>query len=178
MTLPNAPIAAYHRSGRFGYHRQLHVLVDGGLEPVPGPTATTRTGRPRVARVPRGSDGIASSLKSTPNSISYIEASFVSQAGAKAALINNGGGAVRLTSATTTAGLATAKVTGEGQQPRSQPRLRHQAPAPTRCWRSPTRSPARGARPEPGADQELPQRHLLDCRTGGLAALGLRATSG
>ncbi len=113
VTLPNAPIAAYHRSDGSGttanFTSWLTAASNGAWT-----YGNTKDWKAPGGQGAKGSDGVASSLKSTPNSISYIEASFVSQAGAKAAVINNGGGAVELTPETTTAGLATAKVTGEG----------------------------------------------------------------
>ncbi|MCB0915600.1 MAG: phosphate ABC transporter substrate-binding protein PstS [Actinobacteria bacterium] len=113
VNLPDAPIAQYHRSDGSGTTQNFTAWLDqasGG---------TWTFGDNKEWKAPggqgsKGNDGVASSLKSTPNSIGYIEESFLEQAGAQAALIDNGGGAVELTSENASNGLATAKVVGEG----------------------------------------------------------------
>lgn len=110
VTLPDATIAQYHRSDGSGTTANFTAWLteaSGGAWTYGDEKEWKAPG----GQGAKGNDGIASSLKSTPNSIGYIEESFLSQAGAKAAAIDNGGGAVELSTETATAGLATAKVT-------------------------------------------------------------------
>ena len=62
----------------------------------------------------KGSDGVASSVKSTPNSIGYVELSFAQSQSLTAAWIDNGGGAVEPTSANAAVTIESATVTGTG----------------------------------------------------------------
>ena len=62
----------------------------------------------------KGNDGVASSVKSTPNSVGYMELSFAQDSKIPMAAINNGGGAVAPTTESAQAGLSTATVTGTG----------------------------------------------------------------
>ncbi len=57
---------------------------------------------------------MASAVKSTPNSVGYIELSFVQDAGVGAAWVDNGGGAVEATSANAASTIANATVKGTG----------------------------------------------------------------
>jgi phosphate transport system substrate-binding protein len=113
VTLPSAPIASFHRSDGSGttanFTAWLTAASNGAWTSGSGKEWTAPGGQGS-----KGNDGVASSVKSTPNSIGYMEESFVEQAAAKAAWINNGGGAVELTTANATNGLATAQVTGQG----------------------------------------------------------------
>ena len=53
-------------------------------------------------------------MKSTPNSVGYMELSFAQDSKIPMAAINNGGGAVMPTTETAQAGLASATVVGTG----------------------------------------------------------------
>lgn len=113
VNLPDASIAQYHRSDGSGTTQNFTAWLDQA-----GGGAWT-FGEGKEWKAPggqgsKGSDGIASSLKSTPNSISYVEESFLEQAGAQAAKIDNGGGAVELTSENASNGLGQAEIVGEG----------------------------------------------------------------
>ena len=113
VNLPSATIAEYHRSDGSGTTANFTAWLDAASQGA----WTFGTGKEWKApggQGSKGNDGVAASLKSTPNSIGYIEESFLDQAGAKAAWINNGGGPVELTTQNATNGLATAQVTGQG----------------------------------------------------------------
>ncbi len=112
-SLPDATIAQYHRSDGSGTTQNFTAWLDQASD------GTWTFGDNKEWKAPggqgsKGNDGIASSLKSTPNSIGYIEESFLEQAGAQAAKIDNGGGAVELNSENASNGLATAKIVGTG----------------------------------------------------------------
>ncbi len=113
VTLPSAPIAAYHRSDGSGTTANFTAWLTA-TAPQAWTYGAGKDWKAPGGQGSKGSDGVASSLKSTPNSIGYIEASFVEQAGAKSAWINNGGQPVELTTANATTGLSSAKVTGQG----------------------------------------------------------------
>lgn len=113
VTLPDAPIAQYHRSDGSGTTQNFTAW----LEATSNGAWTFGEGKEWKApggQGSKGNDGVASSLKSTPNSIGYIEESFLEQAEAAPAAIDNGGGAVELTTENASAGLASAQVTGTG----------------------------------------------------------------
>lgn len=113
VTLPDAPIAQYHRSDGSGTTQNFTAWLDaasGGAWTF----GDSKEWKAPGGQGSKGNDGVASSLKSTPNSIGYIEESFLEQAGAKAALIDNGGGAVELTTENASAGIGSAQITGTG----------------------------------------------------------------
>lgn len=108
-TLPDAPIAQFHRSDGSGttdnFTQWLKAAAPDAWPYEPGSDWAAKGGQGA-----KGSDGIASSVKSTPNSIGYVELSFVETQGLSAASVDNGGGAVAPNAETATAGLASAKV--------------------------------------------------------------------
>lgn len=110
VTLPDAPIAQFHRSDGSGttdnFTQWLKAAAPEDWPYEPGSDWTAKGGQGS-----KGSDGVASSVKSTPNSIGYVELSFVETQGLQAASVDNGGGAVAPNAETATAGLASAKVT-------------------------------------------------------------------
>lgn len=113
VTLPSASIAQFHRSDSSGttdnFTKWLIAAApdDYKLEGGKDWVATGGQGA-------KGSDGVASSVKSTPNSIGYIELSFVQTQGLKAAKVDNGGGAVEATSASAAKTIAGATIKGTG----------------------------------------------------------------
>ena len=118
VSLPDAPIAQFHRSDGSGttdnFTQWMAATAPDAWPYEPGSDWTAKGGQGS-----KGSDGVAASVKSTPNSIGYVELSFVETQGLKAASVDNGGGPVAPNADTATAGLASAKVTpnpdaGEG----------------------------------------------------------------
>ncbi len=113
VTLPDAPIAQYHRSDGSGTTQNFTAWLDqasGGAWTF----GDNKEWKAPGGQGSKGNDGVASSLKSTPNSIGYIEESFLEQANALPAKIDNGGGAVELNTENASNGLATAQVVGTG----------------------------------------------------------------
>ena len=113
VTLPNASIAQFHRSDSSGTTDNFTKWLIAAAPK----SYTLEGGKDWVAtggQGAKGSDGIASSVKSTPNSIGYVELSFVQTMGLKAAKVDNGGGAVEATSANAAKTIAGATIKGTG----------------------------------------------------------------
>jgi len=114
VTLPDATIAQFHRSDASGTTANFTAW----LKDTAGADWTSDTGKEWKApggQGSKGSDQVLASVKSTPNSIGYVELSFVQGAqGVGAAWLDNGGGAVEPTSANAAATIAAATVTGTG----------------------------------------------------------------
>jgi phosphate transport system substrate-binding protein len=109
--LPDATIAQFHRSDESGTTANLTdylsqtapgvwTYAPGKAWPAPGGQGS------------KGSDGVASSVGSTPNSIGYVELSFTEDGGLKAAAVDNGGGAVAATSENAARTIEAAPVVG------------------------------------------------------------------
>lgn len=113
VTLPNASIAQFHRSDSSGTTDNFTKWL---ITAAPA-EYTLEGGKDWVApggQGAKGSDGVASSIKSTPNSIGYIELSFVQTMGLKAAKVDNGGGAVEATSLAAAKTISAAEIKGTG----------------------------------------------------------------
>ena len=114
VTLPDATIAQFHRSDSSGTTANFTAW----LKDTAGTDWTYDTGKEWKApggQGSKGSDQVLASVKSTPNSIGYVELSFIQDAqGVKGAWIDNGGGAVEPTSANAASTIASATVTGSG----------------------------------------------------------------
>jgi phosphate transport system substrate-binding protein len=111
--LPDAPIAQFHRSDESGTTANFSSYLaatapdiwtyDAGKGwPAPGGQGS------------KGSDGVAASLNSTPNSIGYVELSFVLDGDLRSAKVDNGAGGVEATSANAAAAIEAAEVVGQG----------------------------------------------------------------
>lgn len=113
VALPNASIAAFHRSDGSGTTKNFTAWLSAAAPTVwtsaPGKEWPNNSGQGA-----KGSDGVASSVKTTQNSIGYMELSFVQTQGLTAAEIDNGGGPVAPSSQTATAALAQATVNADG----------------------------------------------------------------
>lgn len=113
-TLPDATIAQFHRSDSSGttdnFTKYLTATAPSVWTFAPGKDWTAPGGQGA-----KGSDQVIASVDSTPNSIGYVELSYVQDAkSAKSALIDNGGGPVEATSTTAAATIAGAAVVGTG----------------------------------------------------------------
>lgn len=114
VTLPDATIAQFHRSDASGTTDNFTKFLkaqaaadwtfDGGKEwQAPGGQGS------------KGSDGVTASVKSTPNSIGYVELSYAQDASLPSIWIQNTGGQpVEATSDNAAKTIATASVTGTG----------------------------------------------------------------
>jgi phosphate transport system substrate-binding protein len=111
--LPNATIVTFHRSDSSG-------TTDNFTKYLTAAAASAWTyGHDKVWKAPggqgaKGSDGVAAALKSTPNSLAYIEYSFTQEGGLGVAKIDNGGGAVELTPDAAAKAVEAAQITGTG----------------------------------------------------------------
>ena len=113
VSLPDAPIAQFHRSDESGTTANFASY----LAATAPDEWTFEVGKAWTApggQGSKGSDGVASSLNSTPNSIGYVELSFVLDGDLKAAMVDNGAGAVQATSANAAAAIEAATVVGTG----------------------------------------------------------------
>jgi phosphate transport system substrate-binding protein len=112
-TLPDATIASFHRSDSSGTTDNFTKWLIATAKDA----YTFEGGKDWVApggQGAKGSDGVASAVASTANSIGYMELSFVQIQGLKAAQIDNGGGAVAATSDAAAKTIATASIAGQG----------------------------------------------------------------
>jgi phosphate transport system substrate-binding protein len=112
-TLPSATITTMHRSDASGTSDNFtkYLLANDPTDwtydhnkqwPGPGGQGV------------KGSDGISAAIKSTPNTISYVEWSYVTQNSLQMGQIDNGGGAVTLNADSVGKAVASAAVTGTG----------------------------------------------------------------
>ena len=112
--LPDATIAQFHRSDSSGTTDNFTKYLSAAAPDV----WTYDSGKEWKApggQGSKGSDGVASSLKSTPNSIGYVEYSFTEESSdIVAAAVDNGGGAVELSAESAAAALASATRVGTG----------------------------------------------------------------
>jgi phosphate transport system substrate-binding protein len=113
VTLPAATIAQFHRSDSSGTTDNFTKFIAA--------TSTAWTfGNAKEWTAPggqgaKGSDGIAAAVKSTPNSIGYVELSFAQDAKLSAAWVDNGSGtAVEPTSENAAKTIAAATIKGTG----------------------------------------------------------------
>jgi phosphate transport system substrate-binding protein len=114
VTLPDAPIAQFHRSDESGTTANFTNYLAATAPDI----WTYEVGKAWTApggQGSKGSDGVASSLTSTPNSVGYVELSFVDGTSLKAAQVDNGGGAVEATSPNAAKSIESATIVGEGE---------------------------------------------------------------
>lgn len=113
-TLPDTAIQTVHRSDESGTTDNFTKYLSKTAE------AEWTFGNAKAWKAPggtgaKGSDGIASALKSTPGTISYVELSFAENSDLKTAKIKNGAGEfVELTGESAGKTIAGAKVAGSG----------------------------------------------------------------
>jgi len=115
-TLPSATIAAFHRSDSSGTTDNFtkYVIAAAGTTAWPYAHAKDWPKAITSGQGAKGSDGVAAALKSTANSIGYIEYSFTTDGKLGVAQVDNGGGPVTLSTSSAAAALAAATVTGTG----------------------------------------------------------------
>jgi phosphate transport system substrate-binding protein len=115
-TLPSAPIAAFHRSDSSGTTDNFtkYMIAAAGTTDWPYPHAKDWPSAIKSGQGAKGSDGVAAALKSTDNSIGYIEYSFTTDGSLGVAQVDNGGGPVTLSTDTAAAAVTAATITGTG----------------------------------------------------------------
>ncbi len=112
-TLPSAGIAQFHRSDSSGTTKNFtQYLTDAA-------GSAWTYGSDKEWKAPggqgsKGNEGVSASIKSTQDSIGYVELSFQKDAGVPAAKVDNGGGAVEPNSDTASKSLGLATETGSG----------------------------------------------------------------
>lgn len=115
VTLPDATIVAFHRSDSSGTTDNFTKYLSAqAASDWTAPHAKDWPASITTGQGAKGSDGVASSVKSTANSIGYMELSFAQSQSLPGAWIDNGGGAVEPTSANAATTISTATVTGTG----------------------------------------------------------------
>jgi phosphate transport system substrate-binding protein len=114
-TLPAATIVAFHRSDssgttdNFTKYLGAQAKSDWTYEHAKDwPSAIT------AGQGAKGNDGVGAAVKSTPNSVGYVELSFAINNALPSAWVDNGGGAVEPTSANAAITVESATVTGTG----------------------------------------------------------------
>ena len=114
VTLPTLAIQSVHRAEDSGttenFTKYLAAASGGAWTAAPGKSWTAPGG---VAA--QGSDGVSKQIKSTDGSIGYVEWGFAQDDGLSVAQIDNGGGAVELTSESAGKAVSAATVTGTGK---------------------------------------------------------------
>jgi phosphate transport system substrate-binding protein len=111
--LPDATIAQFHRSDESGTTANFTSYLAATAKD----TWTYEVGKAWTApggQGAKGSDGVASSVGQTANSIGYVELSFVEDGSLKSAQVDNGGGPVEATSDNAAKAIEAAKVVGTG----------------------------------------------------------------
>ena len=115
VTLPDQTIVAFHRSDSSGTTDNFTKYLSAqAASDWTAPHAKDWPASITAGQGAKGSDGVATSVKSTPNSIGYMELSFALSQTLPGAWIDNGGGAVEPTSATAATTISSATVTGTG----------------------------------------------------------------
>lgn len=112
-TLPSDKITTVHRSDSSGTSDNFTKYLTAAA----GSDWTFDHGKQWKApggQGAKGSDGVASAVKSTPNTIGYVEFSYATQNSLSVAKVDNGAGAVELTPDAVGQAVAAATVTGTG----------------------------------------------------------------
>jgi phosphate transport system substrate-binding protein len=112
-TLPSATIAQFHRSDSSGTSDNFTKYL-AATAPTVWTYGNSKDWKAPGGTGSKGSDGVASSVKSTTNSIGYMELSFAQSSSLKTAAIDNGGGAVDATSENAAKTITAATVKGTG----------------------------------------------------------------
>jgi phosphate transport system substrate-binding protein len=113
VTLPSAKIATVHRSDSSG-------TTDNFTKYLTAAAATDWTfshdkqWKATGGQGAKGSDGVSAAVKSTPNTIGYVEFSYATNNSLSYAKIDNGAGAVELTTDNVAKAVAAATVSGTG----------------------------------------------------------------
>ncbi len=113
VTLPDATITTVHRSDSSGTTDNFTKYLAAAA----GSDWTfdhDKQWKAPGGQGAKGSDGVASAVKSTPNTIAYDEYSYATANSLQMAKIDNGSGAVELTPEAVGKAVAAAKVTGTG----------------------------------------------------------------
>jgi phosphate transport system substrate-binding protein len=113
VTLPAATIAQFHRSDSSGTtdNWTQYLAAAGGSA---WTYSHAKDWKAPGGQGAKGNDGVGAAIKSTPNSIGYVELSFALNNQLTAAWVDNGAGAIEPTSANAAKTIAAATVGGSG----------------------------------------------------------------
>jgi phosphate transport system substrate-binding protein len=112
-TLPSAKIVTYHRSDSSGTTDNFTKYL-AATAPSEWSYSHSKTWTAPGGLGAKGSDQVAASIKSTPNSIGYVEYSYIQNDSLPSAELDNGGGAVTLSAQSASVAAAQATVVGTG----------------------------------------------------------------
>jgi phosphate transport system substrate-binding protein len=113
VTLPANKITTVHRSDSSGTTDNFTKYLDAAAK-TDWTFSHDKQWKATGGQGSKGSDGVAAAVKSTPNTIAYDEFSYATNNSLTYAKIDNGGGAVELTTAAVGKAVAAATVSGTG----------------------------------------------------------------
>ena len=113
VTLPDATIAQFHRSDSSGTSDNFTKFL-AATAPSTWTFGNAKDWKAPGGQGSKGSDGVASSVKATANSIGYMELSFSQDAKLTVASVDNGSGAIEATSENAAKTISAATVKGTG----------------------------------------------------------------
>lgn len=111
--LPNQAIKVFFRSDDSGTTQNFTTYLNTAA-PTDWTTAGAQKWPGSVGEGKKGSDGVQQAVSSTAGGIGYMEYSFAENAGLDVSKIDNGGGAVELTPDSASKAIASAQITGTG----------------------------------------------------------------
>jgi len=111
QTLPSTTITTYHRSDSSGTTDNFTKYLTAAA-PADWTYGHSKSWAAPGGLGAKGSDQVAASIKSTPNSIGYVEYSFIQNDNLSSAELDNGGGAVTLSPASASLAAAQATIVG------------------------------------------------------------------
>jgi phosphate transport system substrate-binding protein len=114
VSLPSTKITVFYRSDDSGTTQNvetyLHTAAPDDFPDTPDKTWSNNTGA--VGQGVKGSAGVQQGVQSTDGAIGYVEYSYAQDGGLSVAKIDNGGGAVELTTESASKAVASAQVVG------------------------------------------------------------------
>ena len=113
VTLPGSKITTVHRSDSSGTTDNFTKYLDAAAK-ADWPLGHDKQWKATGGQGAKGSDGVAGAVKATPNTIGYVEFSYATNNSLSYAKIDNGAGAVELTTDNVAKAVAASTVTGTG----------------------------------------------------------------
>lgn len=113
VTLPSSTITTVHRSDSSGTTDNVTRYLDAAAK-ADWTFGHDKQWKATGGQGSKGSDGVSATVKSTPNTIGYVEFSYATNSNLAYAKIDNGAGAVELTTDAIGKAVAAATVTGTG----------------------------------------------------------------
>lgn len=113
VTLPGSKITTVHRSDSSGTTDNFTTYLDAAAS-ADWTLGHDKQWKATGGQGAKGSDGVSAAVKSTPSTIGYVEFSYATNNNLRYSKIDNGSGAVELTTEAVAAAVAAATVTGTG----------------------------------------------------------------